>query len=87
MKERLPSRGDMMRAQRGQCAYCRCPIDYRMNLPLIEIGRAVTIDHVVPLSRGGENVASNRVAACYTCNQMKNNLSADEFIAILRPNR
>ncbi|MFK3985275.1 HNH endonuclease [Micromonospora sp. NPDC050397] len=40
-----------------RCAYCD--------------GRATTIDHVLPRSRGGRNTWKNTVAACYACNQRK----------------
>ncbi|WP_329105029.1 HNH endonuclease [Micromonospora sp. NBC_01699] len=40
-----------------RCAYCE--------------GRATTIDHVLPRSRGGRNTWKNTVAACYGCNQRK----------------
>jgi 5-methylcytosine-specific restriction endonuclease McrA len=44
---------------RGRCAYCGKPTD---NL---------TMDHVVPLARGGAHTASNIVPACLTCNMRK----------------
>src|SRR5574344_1920068 len=31
----------------------------------------ITIDHLTALCRGGSNKASNKVAACYRCNQDK----------------
>lgn len=40
------------------CAYCKRPCD-------------PTVDHVVPLARGGRHEASNIVAACVTCNSSK----------------
>ena len=40
-----------------ECAYCG--------------GRATTLDHVVPRSRGGDNSFDNLVAACGRCNQRK----------------
>jgi 5-methylcytosine-specific restriction endonuclease McrA len=30
-----------------------------------------TIDHVIPLSKGGKDSKKNRVLACYECNQEK----------------
>lgn len=43
----------------GACAYC--------------FGKAETMDHVVPLSRGGKHEASNLVPACKDCNFRKHN--------------
>jgi 5-methylcytosine-specific restriction endonuclease McrA len=40
-----------------RCAYCGAPYE--------------SIDHVVPLSRGGANVADNVVPACLSCNGSK----------------
>jgi 5-methylcytosine-specific restriction endonuclease McrA len=35
----------------------------------------MTLDHVVPQSRGGPNTWSNLVCACFRCNQVKNDLT------------
>jgi 5-methylcytosine-specific restriction endonuclease McrA len=45
----------------GACAYCR-----RIVGP-----RALTMDHVVPLRRGGRSVRGNVVPACAECNARK----------------
>ena len=41
----------------------------------------LTIDHVRPLSKGGETNADNCVAACLRCNQAKGSLDLDEFLS------
>lgn len=41
---------------------------------------AKTVDHVVPKSRGGKNAPENVVAACYRCNNLKGDMSEEEFI-------
>lgn len=46
-------------AYKQRCAYCHKR-------------RKLTVDHVVPLSRGGSNTASNIVPACRSCNSSKN---------------
>jgi len=39
-----------------------------------------TLDHVKPLSKGGERFhSSNLVIACYTCNSRKKDKDVDEF--------
>ncbi len=42
-----------------------------------------TIDHVIPLSKGGADKKHNQVLACRTCNEEKGCLLPDEFRAIL----
>ncbi len=41
-----------------KCAYCGSPND-------------ITMDHVIPISRGGRHVAENLVPACRPCNSRK----------------
>lgn len=41
-----------------------------------------TIDHVVPISKGGKTTFSNCVCACENCNKEKGNLSVEEFMNI-----
>ena len=36
--------------------------------------RKLTMDHVVPLSRGGLSIKSNLVPCCKSCNNLKKNL-------------
>ena len=49
------------RVQKGLCAYCG-----RTVAP-----RELTMDHVVPVARGGRSVRGNVVAACKDCNSRK----------------
>ena len=43
-------------------------------------GDMATIDHLVPVIRGGSKDLSNLVLACYTCNRAKGNRDYAEFI-------
>jgi 5-methylcytosine-specific restriction endonuclease McrA len=52
----------------GLCAYCR-------------VRSGDTLDHVVPLSRGGEHSVANLVPACFRCNHSKKDLSVEEWSA------
>jgi 5-methylcytosine-specific restriction endonuclease McrA len=45
----------------GVCLYCRRRVG----------GRALTMDHVVPLGRGGRSVRGNVAPACQECNARK----------------
>lgn len=40
----------------------------------------MTLDHIVPLSMGGEDSMENLQAACYACNQFKSNILPDDFM-------
>jgi 5-methylcytosine-specific restriction endonuclease McrA len=58
------------------CAYCREPFNET---------RKKTIDHVVPLSKGGTNAEHNLVAACGSCNSKKNARTGEEFLRLYFP--
>ncbi len=45
--------------------------------------KEMTLDHVVPMSRGGDNHISNCVPACWDCNLSKGNKSEKQFVTIL----
>jgi 5-methylcytosine-specific restriction enzyme A len=49
------------RVAAGVCHYCRRAVGTR----------ALTLDHVVPLVRGGRSVRINMVPACRECNALK----------------
>lgn len=63
----------------GLCQYC----GRKTTLARTGEDRA-TVDHVVPYSKGGQNVEGNRALACYRCNQWKGSKDAAEFRAELR---
>lgn len=51
----------------------------------LDLGRidTVTIDHRMPVSRGGTDDLENLVASCHGCNQSKRAMSEAEFRAYL----
>jgi len=57
----------------GLCHYCRRAVG----------PKALTLDHVVPLVRGGRSVRANMVPACKDCNNKKQSLLAWEWQAYL----
>ena len=61
-------------AQSGKCHYCH----HRMTLDFNFLCSA-TRDHVIPRSKGGPDHHSNIVCACLRCNQLKANMSVEEF--------
>lgn len=55
--------------QNGLCAYC----GQHRNI------KYMTIDHIVPLSKGGTNEESNLTCACKICNQIKGDMTLEAF--------
>ena len=45
--------------------------------------RKLTMDHVVPLARGGRSIKSNLVPCCKSCNNLKKNLLPLEWKKLL----
>jgi 5-methylcytosine-specific restriction endonuclease McrA len=65
---RALSRKNILMRDRYTCQYCHraCPAS------------ELTLDHVVPRSRGGETSWENLVACCHHCNNRKGNRTPDE---------
>ena len=55
------------------CRYCQVPVTY-LNF---------SIDHKTPTQRGGTQTKDNIECICDRCNQIKGNMTPDEFMAIL----
>ena len=45
----------------------------------VEEGEHLTLDHFVPVSKGGTNEADNLLTSCRRCNSARGNRSAEEF--------
>lgn len=61
------------RLAQGRCGYCAQPTP----------ARQLTMDHRVPLVRGGRSTRSNLVPACKACNSAKKYLLPTEWEAYL----
>lgn len=57
------------RLAKGICYYCRRPTP----------AKSLTMDHIVPLSRGGKTTKGNVVACCKECNNVKSQLLPMEW--------
>jgi len=66
------SRKNIQRRDNFTCQYCGCK------------SHALTIDHVLPKSRGGADAWDNLVAACLKCNNKKGNRTPEEARMMLR---
>jgi 5-methylcytosine-specific restriction endonuclease McrA len=69
-----PSRNSVLLRDNNTCQYCGATPG-RANL---------TLDHVVPRSRGGDSTWDNVVAACRTCNIRKGDRTPEEAGMALR---
>ena len=68
-KESLPTKRNIMVRDRWSCQYCGITAKDRAKL---------TIDHVMPKSRGGDSSWTNLVTACEACNCKKGNKTPKE---------
>lgn len=70
-RHRAPwSRRAVLRRDRYTCAYCGLRVGDAQGQRILKASD-FTIDHVLPVSRGGENSWNNTVCACFACNQRK----------------
>ncbi len=60
------SHRNIFRRDNHQCAYCG------------KKGGNLTIDHVIPKSKGGNDSWENLITACVKCNNHKGNLTPEE---------
>lgn len=51
--------------------------------PYCNTNKSNTIDHIIPLSRGGTNVLSNLIAVCVNCNSKKGSKTLSEWNPML----
>ena len=65
------------RCAKGVCHYCGRPTP----------ARELTMDHIVPLARGGRSTRGNVAPACKTCNNRKKSLLPMEWAAYLEKNQ
>ena len=56
----------VMERARGYCEYCRSSGRFALE--------SMEIEHIMPVSRGGETVADNLALACHGCNNHKQSL-------------
>lgn len=55
----------------GVCAICEKPFKTKKD---------ITIDHIIPLSKGGTDMLENMQLAHYECNRLKADMTPEEFI-------
>jgi 5-methylcytosine-specific restriction endonuclease McrA len=72
-QNRSVSRKGLMLRDHNSCQYCARPF----------LGKELTLDHVVPRSRGGDSTWENLVACCFPCNNRKGNRTPVEAGMVL----
>jgi len=63
------NRRDIYNKYNGHCAYCGKKIEFD----------DMTIDHIIPSSKGGANTLENTIPSCQLCNNQKADKSIEEF--------
>lgn len=65
---RLATRKGVLLRDRSMCQYCGQKL----------LGRQLTLDHVIPQSRGGPGTWENLVSSCFPCNNKKADRTPEE---------
>jgi 5-methylcytosine-specific restriction endonuclease McrA len=65
-----------------RCWYCGNPVAFDRRAKTAK-ERFATVDHQMPLSRGGYDKRDNKVTACISCNQEKADRTVDEYRVLL----
>lgn len=81
-RSRKPTRDAITERQRNRCHYCQRvmnPTQPDHSDPL-----AASLDHVIPLGRGGTDDEANLVVACVSCNARKDDYLPWEFELAVR---
>ena len=55
----------------NKCAICELPFSTMKD---------ITFDHIIPISKGGDDLLENYQLAHYHCNQIKNDMTPEEFV-------
>ena len=66
-----PNRVRIYKRDNNECVYCGS-------------SKQLTLDHVIPKSRGGGNDWNNLVTCCFSCNLRKGNRTPDEAKMVMR---
>lgn len=70
----------VFKADGYRCHLCGQLTDRTQSVPHL---RAPTVDHIVPLSKGGKHERANCRTACYSCNAAKQDRGGGEQFALV----
>ena len=77
------SRKAVLQRDQYTCGYCGVKLGDKVRGRLVN-HQHFTVDHILPISRGGKNSWSNTVCACAPCNQKKGSRLPHELNMKLR---
>lgn len=77
------SRRSVLHRDSYTCAYCGIQPGYVQRGQVLS-KHSFTVDHIIPVSRGGKSTWINTICACPMCNQRKGNRTPDEANMKLR---
>lgn len=76
-------RRELLRLSNGKCYHCGAALKWgplaRMSANYRKDPQWFTVDHLVPVSRGGKTEPGNIVASCLRCNSEKGKLLVSEW--------
>lgn len=64
----------------GACGICHLPIDKNAT----DLRNKFSIDHIIPITRGGQHTMANVQSAHFSCNATKSTKTMVELIALTR---
>ncbi len=70
-KEMSPTKRNIFDRDLHTCQYCGST-------------KRLTVDHIIPVSKGGQNIWKNMVTCCFSCNNKKGNLMPEEAGMVLK---
>lgn len=71
--DKIWARRQLIRKNGAICAICTKPFGSM---------KEITLDHIIPVSKGGLDVIENYQLACDGCNQAKRDMMPEEFAAM-----
>jgi 5-methylcytosine-specific restriction endonuclease McrA len=64
------------------CKYCNIQLDMYATVGMYNLIPAISLDHIIPLTKGGSNKLQNLQLICHRCNIVKNKMHPDYFETI-----